>query len=567
MYANEKDQDQGGMERKESIITILSSLGFFSDQKVHSVLTNYYYHPDNEISCIAIKASASKDNLEAVSHLFQLIDRAKIPIKIEAVRALAEIRDPLVVEKLMDYFSLFQELEIKEEILKAANALVAKHHRVAELNRGILLQEGQAESLKEISVQGLVQSGDFDSLLYFVPHASTGIQKSTFKEILNKDITSASELLKKFEAQAQGLRGEALGIYLCAYLLKSNNPKNTFILNLLQNAKKDTINAFLHGLHNNLEYVPSVKKVFRILLLLPYWDEETEKIIDRLLQDVLDLTKRKFPRAMNELISLTTVHLDTLFTKVSKGYLLINNIKERDKLLAIFLARLFERIMPEDLIQELQSFFKDKSHVEKDLLLSKVWDTLKHADEADRKRFEAFAPLFNEKERIKRLNIYSIVKNINPENPIVLERLIRVIKATGWLKVKGVSRKIWQILNFSREERLFNLEATCIVTLCELSSKNIILEFQQFFKGYVKNNELQRGYIRGARFFPSGEVVNRLLALLLQKGIDTQIKYLILDTLINMDLSGFEKVPTSLLQLFDISSDSVLNEKAGEIIG
>jgi len=566
MNIYESAEGQEADYSKESTITILSALGHFPEKKVFSILCKYFYSSDMDICCAAIRSSASKENIDVVPHLFQLIDRAKDPVKIEAIRALAAINVPLTVEKLIKYFPIFQEIEVKKEILKAVNSIAAAYKKVAELNRGVLIDEGQNESLKEIAVQGLVDTGDFESLLYYIPHAPSSIQKGTFNTILKKNSSSASNFLKQLEKYTHAFTDTALGIYICAYLLKSNNPKNNFMLNLLQGATKSTLHSYLNGISENLKHIPSVKKAFRILLLLPYWDEDTEKMIDRLLLEVLDLTKRNFPRAMNELITLTTVYLDALFKKISKGYLSVKSAKGRDGLLAVLLARLFERVITHELIVEVQRYFKDENHVNAGLMIERIREVLKNERESDRKRFEACIPLFMETERIKRLNIYSVIKNINPGNPVLLKRLCRVIKAAGWLEIKTVSKKIWEILKFSREEKIVNLEATCIISLCELSSKNIVLDFQQFFKLMTQNKEIQRGYIRGARFLPPKDVIDTLLYLIILPDIEIDTKCMILDTLKSMDLSGIEKVPQALIRLFDESSDNVLNERAEKII-
>jgi class 3 adenylate cyclase len=552
--------------QKQSLITILTGLSHCADRRVYSLLTHYFYSPDEDISCASVRAAASKKNLEVISHLFHLVERAKLPVKIEAIRAFSVVSDPITVEKLLNYFSLFQETELKREILEAAISIFASHSRVAELNRGILIEENQITELKEVAAEGLVEIGDFESLSYYLTHAPSRIQKKVFLKILKKDIASASDFLKQLEGYAHTFESDVLGIFLCAYLLKSSNPKNNFLLTLLQNAKKETIRSFLHTLAQHIEHIVSVKKVFRLLLLMPSRDTDTEEQIDRIIRQVLELTKRRFPRAKNELMSLTSVHLEAVFSKLSKGSLLLKNRKERSGLLAVFFSRFCETYLSEPLIRDIQRFFKeDRPRNPKDLM-SRIRKELRSAGRNGEKGFEAFVPLFTETERIKRYSTYSIVKNINTENPALLGRLCRVVKVAGWLEVRSAVKKIWQVLAFAREERIEHLEITCIVTLCELQAKNAVLEFQDFFRTASKNRRLLRGFILGARFLPPQDVFDTLYGLLFKPDIDTGTKYRVLDTLKSMDLKGIEKVPSHLYRLYDESDDAEMHSMAGEII-
>ncbi len=562
----EKNVGKPSGSQKQNLITILTGLSHCADRRVYSLLNHYFYSPDDDISCAAIRAAASKKNLEVISHLFHLVERAKLPVKIEAIRAISAVNDPIAVEKLLNYFPLFQEIELKREILEAAVSIFAAHSRVAELNRGILIEEKQSTELKEVAAVGLVEIGDFESLSYYITHAPPRIQKKVFLKVLKKDSVPASDFLKQLEGCAHTFESNVLGIFLCAYLLKSSNPKNNFLLTLLQRAKKETTRSFLHTLSQHLEHIVSVKKVLRLLLLMQSRDNDTEEQIDRIIREVIELTKRRFPRAKNELMSLSTVHLEAVFAKLSKGSLLLKNRKERSGLLAVFFSRFCEKYLSGSLINDIQRFFKEGPPPKPEDLVNRIRKELRAAGRNGENRFEAFVPLFTENERIKRYATYSILKHINPENPVLLGRLCRVVKVTGWLEVRSAVRKIWQVLAFAREERIEHLEITCIVTLCELQAKNALLEFQEFFSSSSKNRKLLRGFIRGARFLPPQEVFDTLYSLLFKPNIDTGTKYRILDTMKSMNLKGIEKVPSHLYRLFDESDDAELHSMAGEII-
>jgi class 3 adenylate cyclase len=265
-------------------------------------------------------------------------------------------------------------------------------------------------------------------------------------------------------------------------------------------------------------------------------------------------------------MSLANVHLEAVFSKLSKGSLLLKNRKERSGLLAVFFSRFCEKYLSGSLINDIQRFFKEGPPPKPEDLIDRIRKELRTSGRNGENRFEAFMPLFTENERIKRYTTYSIVKHINPENPVLLGRLCRVVKVTGWLEVRSAVKKIWQVLAFAREERIDHLEITCIVTLCELQAKNAMLEFQEFFSNPSKNRKLLRGFIRGARFLPPHEVFDTLCGLLFKPNIDTGTKYRVLDTLKSMNLKGIDKVPSHLYRLFDESDDAELHSMAGEII-
>ena len=188
----------------------------------------------------------------------------------EAIRALSKINDPLSVEKLLKYFPLYREPEVKEEILSAVNSIIPSHEGVAELNRSILIDKKQNIKLKEFAVRGLIQINDYESLSYFIPYSADEIRRTAFLRLLEKDGASVVDFLRVMEEHAGTFAGETLGIYLCAYLLKSTNPKNNLLLNLLQKSRLEAWHAFLVGILAHMDRIPSVKKVFRILLLLPF---------------------------------------------------------------------------------------------------------------------------------------------------------------------------------------------------------------------------------------------------------------------------------------------------------
>ncbi len=564
MKAAKTEKGQIAPDKKESTITILSGLKRFPDKEIHSLLNKYIYNSDTDISRAAIRAAASEENLGAVPHLYRLIEKAPLIQKIEAVKALALIKDHTSVESLIKYFPIIEEIAVKREILRAVNSIAPSYDKVAELNRSILIDEGQDDYFKEIAVQGLVTAGDYSFLSYYVAYSAPSVQSTAFNKILADNSYSASTFLTKLESKTPEFAETPLGMYFCAYVLIVRNPKNNFMMGLIQKATTETISAFLGALSGVLDRIPSVKKVFRTLLLMPYGDNDTERLIGSVLTEVLVLTRQNSPQAFTELTGLCSVHLDSLITKIKKNHLSLKDAKGKEDLRVILLARLCDSSLPSDLIVKTQEFFKKATWNSPKHLIEKIKGVLE-SDE-DIKQFELYTPLFHETDRKKRLYIYSMLKVVAGESPALFKRLNRVIKVVGWLEVKKLSKKIGEMLTFAREERMEVLESTCLITLSELSSKSILSDYNQFFNNEIKNHELLTGYIFGARYLPPGIVIPPLLDKLFEQETDSNLKSMILDTLKTIDLSRKTTVIPELIRVIDGDFSPVLKGKAGEII-
>ena len=195
------------------MITIISGLKRFPDKEVYSLLNKYIYNPDSDISTAAIRAAATEENLSVVPHLYRIIDRAPLTQKIEAVRALALIRDAASVENLIKYFPIIEEISVKREILRAVNLIAPSYNRVTELNRSILIDEGHDDNFKKIAAQGIVTAGDYSFLLYYVVYSAPDVQSAVFNNIITDNSYSASAFLTKLENKASELAETPLGMY------------------------------------------------------------------------------------------------------------------------------------------------------------------------------------------------------------------------------------------------------------------------------------------------------------------------------------------------------------------
>ena len=558
----------GDTLHKESLITIISALKNFPEEMVFSILNSYFYNPDIDVSIEAIRSAAFTSNGLAIPHLFTIMENGKIPQKIEAIRALARINISHLVTDLIKYFSFFHESEVRLELLRAVNELSPGNDQVAELNYGLLMDKDQDEAIIKEAVCYPIRVGNFSFLTHYLPHASSSIQNEAFNAILKTTNIAISAFLKRLPLDINTLSETTLGVYLCAYIVKTTAPNDSHIRNIIQLAKKETILSFLETLGKELEELPTltIKRAFKTLLIIPYVDREVESVTGDLIKRLIDIVKNRYSRVTEDLIMTTSVQLDALFKRVKENHISLKGAKKKERFLHLLLARLLESHISPLLVIEIQDFFKNKSANDVNLIIDNIRSFIKNGDDEDKRRFKACLPLFLETDKKIRLQIYSILKNVDPEIPLLLKRINRFVRVIGWLEAKALCKKICNVLSFSREEKFASLELTCVITLCQLSTKDIEKEVIPFLESPSESKELVHGYIRGAGFLPPRCVAEHLIRIFFDPTQDTETKRLLLETLQNMDLSRTRYVPSELLKAFEAIDDASLKENVGQII-
>ena len=149
---------------RESTITILTTLKNFYDEEIFGLFIKEFYNVDQEVSLAAIKASASIGNEAAITHLYKIIETGSEVQRIEAVRALAEIKAPSSVERLIKYFNLFEVQALKEELLSALNHIAPFSEAVQELDKAILVSPAATDDLLRHAVLGLLSAKNLTSI-------------------------------------------------------------------------------------------------------------------------------------------------------------------------------------------------------------------------------------------------------------------------------------------------------------------------------------------------------------------------------------------------------------------
>jgi class 3 adenylate cyclase len=531
---------------RESRITALTLLKNFYDEEIFTLLVKEIYNSDIGVSEAAIRASGSLGNEIAIPHLYQIIERGRISQQIAATQSLMAIRAPSSTGMLIKYFNHFPEESLRTEILRAINAISPTDQQVMNLSQAVYTDPKQTEAVKQIAVQALVEAERLTVLKETIPRALPGVQQAAFARMLQ---TGSQEVL---DVDEDTLAPGALGCYLCVYTLKTKNPQGNRVLEALQKGDRETILVFLRSLSDFQGRLRFPTRVFRLLLIMPYVDAESEALVGDFLKKIVVEVKAASPHLLSEFSVITSAHLDTVFAKVRKNYISLKGIANKEVLLATVLATLLERYATPSVLAAVQAFFKEEDAGGRTPPVAQIKSLLAAAPKEDQNRFEACVPLFTLTEKKDKVTVFNQVMRVDLGRPFFLRRLNRLIRVAGSLEIKTTSKRIQEILDFARAERIHFLEETSIVTLCQLLTRSIIELSREYFKEPGRNTRSLNGYIRGARFIPARIMVGPLIHIMQNPALNAHSRELALDTLENMDLSGMQRVLTPLLKVLDL---------------
>jgi class 3 adenylate cyclase len=534
---------------KEAKITALAVLKNYYDEEIFGLLVREIYNADLDISVAAIRASGSLGNEVAVQHLYQMVERGKLEQKIAAVQSLMAIRAPSSVGMLVKYFSHFPEEDLRAEILKTINTIAPTGQQVVELNLSVFSDPKQGESVKVVAAEALVEAERFTVLRDSLPRAAPDVQRAALVKMLQ---TGSQELI---ELPTEALSPASLGSYLCVYTLKAKNPQTNFILDSMQKGGRVTTLAFLDSLGRFQGRLRFPARLFRLLLVVPYVDLETERMVGDFLKKVVEEVKGASPHLLSEFSVITSAHIDTVFGKVRKNYISLQGITNKDVLLSTVLATLLEKHATPSLLTDVQAFFKEDGWAAgRTPPVAQMRSVLAGAAKEEQNRFEACIPLFLLKEKKDRFTVLQQVSRVDLNRPSFMRRLNRLIRAAGALEIKTASRKIQDILDFARAERIHFLEETSIVTLCQLLTRSIIEQSRDFFREPGRNPRSLSGYIRGARYIPPKILLGPLVHIAQHPGLSVPTRTLLVETLEAMNLQGLQRSLQPLLKVLDVQA-------------
>jgi class 3 adenylate cyclase len=547
--SNDVEKNASIISNKETKITALTLLKGFYDEQIFSILIREFYDDDLEISLAAIRASGSIGNEVAIPHLYRIIEHGKTGQQVAAAQTLAQINAPSAIESLAKYFTYFKRSDVRRELLRSMNIISPLHPATRELTRTVLQDSSVVTGLYQIVLPALLEAGELEQVKSHLFRATPDVQREVFKKLLEVPAQQAGPFVESFLGQLGKFDPLTLGCVLCAYELKFGNPQATFIVDTLQTADPRATASFMKSMSDYRGRIENSQRLFRLLLRLPYVDPDTEGMTGNHLGRILDEIKRESPLQLNEFIFTTATNLEAVFAKLKNQYISLKGIKERDALLAVVLAKTLEQYAGPALLAETQNFFRVESADNPTSLLSRLRERILAATEEERNRFEACLSLFNVRDRVMRLNIYHAVSRANPSTPILARRLNRLVRIIGALDIRNSGKKILEILNFAREERIAFLEETCTVTLCQLLNRTAIEQSKVVFAEPQKYPHSLAGYIRGARFVPPKIFVNPLVKLLLNPRLGAGTHLLAAESLLKMNLAGLRNYLPPLVRV------------------
>jgi len=547
---------------KEGKITCLGVLKSFYDEEIFTLLVKEIYAEQMDISVAAIAASGSLGNETAIPHLYQMIERGQEPQRIAAIRALTAVRAPSSAPALIKYFHHFNEQSARAEILRAVNTIAPNNAQVQELNQAVFTDPLMPDELQRISVEGLVESEKFPLLQEALPKAPASVQEAAFEKMLQSGNQEWVDLGR------ENLSPTAMGMSLCLYALKAKNPQQSIIIEAFQKAPRQILPAFLRSLNRFQGRLRYPTRLFRLLLIVPYVNGETEAMVGDFLRKIIAEVRTNSPHLLSEFSVLATTHMDTVFSKVRKTFLSFQGIGNKELLLATVLAHLLEKHGSPALVAECQAYFRDAEAPSEPPPITQIRAVMEvRGTKEEKNRFEACIPLFASTTRLDRLTVSNTLSKIDMNRPVFMRRLNRLLRVAGTLEIKTSGKKIQEILDFAREEKIHFLEETAIVSLCQLLTRSIIEQSKDYFKEPNKNVRTLNGYIRGARFMPARIMIAPMLHLLLLPDLNPGSRFLVVDTLAAMDLSGMKKALPAFLKALEVKeTDPALRERVAELL-
>jgi class 3 adenylate cyclase/HEAT repeat protein len=525
---------------KQIRITALTLLKNYYDEQIFKILIRDFYNSDLDISLAAINASASLGNEVAVPRLNEIMWKGKPVQQVAAIRSLAQIKAPSSVEELAKYFTVNQDSEIRRELLRSITMISPMHPKTTELTRALLQDSAVGQEYYDILLPAVLEAGDHELVKNNLSKANPDVQRLVFTELLNASSEEAKSFIEFFRDKMHQLDPHTLGCFLCTYELKFPNPQTTFVIDTLQSIDPRATTSFLIALSGYQGRVENPQHIYRLLLRMPYVDIDSERLVGEFLGRIMEEVKKESPLLMSEFLFTTATNLEAVFAKLKNQYVSLKGIKEKDTLLAVVFTKILEQYATPEILKETQNYFKIDSATDPATITGKLRERMIAAPKDDKNRFDVCLRLFKADNRVARLSIYQILSRANLNTPALARRLNRLIRIVGGLEIRNSGKKILEILQFARAERISFLEETCVVTLCQLLNRTAIEQAKEVFSETGKYPHSLRGYIRGDQFVPPKFFINPLLKLLLHPKTSGSIRALTVSSLKTMNLSGIK---------------------------
>ncbi|UCF96407.1 MAG: hypothetical protein JSV89_14650 [Spirochaetaceae bacterium] len=548
-------------------ITALTVLKNFYDEQIFNVLIKDFYNSDLEVSLAAISASGSLGNEAAIQPLFDIIEKGKPAQQKAAISTLTRINAPSSIDRMAEYFTYFQDNEIRRELLRAITIISPMHPKTSELTHALLQDTAGGQDYYDIILPAVLESGESELVKNNLEKANPDVQRFVFAKLLDSTPESATPFIERFQDKFHQFDPHTLGCYLCAYELKITNPRTNMVIDTLQSADPRATTSFVMALSGYQGRVENPQRLYRLLLKIPYVDMESESLTGDFLVKIVEEVKQDSPLLLNEFAFSTATNLEAVFAKLKNQFVSLRGVKGKDALLAVVFTKILEQYATPEILRDTQNFFKSDSTSDAASIITRLRERMLAAPEDDRNRLEAGRRLFTIDDRVGRLNIFQTLSKANISTPTLARRLNRLVRLIGALEIRNSGKKVLEILNFAREERVPYLEETCVVTLCQLLNRTAIEHAQDVFAEPGKYPISLRAYVRGARFVPAKLFLPPVLKLLLSPKLPVKIRSLAVDTLQEMNLTGMKAALPALVRVLTIKEiDSGLKKDIASII-
>lgn len=533
---------------KESIITILTLLKDFYDEGSFNYLAREIYNPDLDISLTAIRSSAVIGNEAAIPHLYKIIEKGKPPQRLEALKALAVIRAPSSVERLIKYYSLFAALDVRREIILTLGAINAKTESYKKFIADLILDPHNPLEIQQAIFPAVVNIAERELLLTQKKTVTPQIEKYFIKEALRLPPQLAQEFFHDASAVIKNLDPEGRGYFLAGYLLFVNQPDHKFIITSINAKGRSSLAYFLQALLDHQLEPSRVQRLFKILLILPYTNNQLETLIGRNFEKIISLAKERSSFIAGELASVTAAHLEALMAKIRKNYLSLSSIQQKEGLIPLIFARLVENYATPSLLDDILRYFKGFKGISEEALRNDLKNALSDASEEEKNQLKACLILIGPGHKPEQMKAMSLLANVDLSRPSLLRRLNRFVRLAGVLGLKQSLKTLQRILDFAHGEHLSFLEETTIVTLCQLADRLTLEKARQVFQSPQENLTALRGYLRGLKFCEQKPWLSERANLLLRPDLSWELKLLILEGFLNLSTKEAKPVVPLLVK-------------------
>ena len=347
---------------------------------------------------------------------------------------------------LIKYFNHFPEEELRTEILRAINTISPSGQQVLELNQAVYVDAKQNDAVKQVAAEALVEAERYPTLKDTLPRASPGVQQAAFTKMLQ---SGSQEVLQLAEETLSPVRWAAT----CAcYTLKAKNPQANYHPGDApgQAGGKPCIPSSIPS-PSSRAGCDSPRACSGSSSSCPYVDTETEALVGDFLKKIVVEVKSASPHLLSEFSVVASAHLDNVFAKVRKNYISLQGDHEQGGSPGDGPGDTAGEVRHPVASRRRHRVLQGRRPHRADSAAGPGALPAVRRPKEDLNRFEACIPLFAYTEKKDKLaGPVDSSRKVDLNRPFYLRRLNRLIRVAGALEIRTASKKIQEILDFSR---------------------------------------------------------------------------------------------------------------------